>query len=242
MAEEKLTLIDKLAKIRTTCEVLSKNGQGYGYKYVTIDEVLAKVTAGMKKYHVSLIPGLNNVNVEQAVITKTKVNRDTKQPYDEKTTEYLVTGTILYTWVDDENPADTIPIAWFLTGSQSDPSQSVGSALTYSLRYFLMNYFQIATPENDPDLWRSKQKAAAEEEDARNARAIIDEVNKLVTAHLESNPDSRTAITEVVKKHVRVNNKPSADYYKVTDPVVASKLFEEISALTSGENNKKEGK
>ena len=56
MAEEVLNLYQKLAKIRKMTEVIQKNKRGYNYKYTSIDEILARVTAGMEKYHVSLIP------------------------------------------------------------------------------------------------------------------------------------------------------------------------------------------
>ena len=59
MAEETvLNLVQKLAKIREMIEVLRKNKSGFNYKYVTEDEILARVAAGMKKYNVSLKPSV----------------------------------------------------------------------------------------------------------------------------------------------------------------------------------------
>lgn len=52
MAEEKINLYQKLAKIRKMAEVIQKNKKGYGYTYVSEDVILAKVTAGMEKYGV----------------------------------------------------------------------------------------------------------------------------------------------------------------------------------------------
>lgn len=56
--ETKLSLVKKLAKIRAMSDAVSKEKQGYGYSYADITTILAKVTAGMKKYSVSLIPRL----------------------------------------------------------------------------------------------------------------------------------------------------------------------------------------
>ena len=47
MAEKRLTLYQKLAKIRKPVEVLSKNKTGYNYKYVSDDVILAKLTGLM---------------------------------------------------------------------------------------------------------------------------------------------------------------------------------------------------
>lgn len=53
-----LNLVQKLAGIRKMVEVIRKNKSGYNYKYVSEDEILARVTAGMDKYHVLLYPGI----------------------------------------------------------------------------------------------------------------------------------------------------------------------------------------
>ena len=58
MAEEVLNLQQKLSKIRKMTEVIQKNRKGFNYKYTSIDEILARVTAGMNKYNVSLIPSI----------------------------------------------------------------------------------------------------------------------------------------------------------------------------------------
>ena len=55
MEEEKLNLIQKLAKIRSISDVAKKDKKGFNYTYTDITEILAKVTAGMKKYNVSLL-------------------------------------------------------------------------------------------------------------------------------------------------------------------------------------------
>ena len=49
---EQMSIYQKLAGIRKMVEVIRKNKSGYNYKYVSEDEILARVTAGMDKYHV----------------------------------------------------------------------------------------------------------------------------------------------------------------------------------------------
>lgn len=57
--------------------------------------------------------------------------------------------------MNDDNPEERIEVPWFIAGSQADPAQAVGSGLTYGLRQFLMQSFQIATLDGeDPDDWR----------------------------------------------------------------------------------------
>ena len=52
MAEQdlkNLNIYQKLAKIRKQVEVIQKNKAGYGYKYVSEDEILARISTFMDK-------------------------------------------------------------------------------------------------------------------------------------------------------------------------------------------------
>ena len=55
---ETLNLYQKLAKIRKPVEVMQRNKSGFGYKYVTDTELLAKISGLMDKYGVSLVPSV----------------------------------------------------------------------------------------------------------------------------------------------------------------------------------------
>ena len=74
---ETLNLIQKLAKIRAISDVVAKEKRGYNYSYADITTILAKITAGMKKYGVSLIPQIvpGTANVEQSVSSTTKFTK-----------------------------------------------------------------------------------------------------------------------------------------------------------------------
>ena len=164
---EVLNLYQKLAKIRKMTEVIQKNKRGYNYKYTSIDEILARVTAGMAKYHVSLIPKFEQGT---AVVVpnnyeKVKFTKDGRQ-YNEQVIETMAQAAVTYVWVNDDDPQETLSVPWYVVGSQQDPAQALGSGLTYGLRQFLTQFFQIATlDDEDPDSWRSKQQSAEETED-----------------------------------------------------------------------------
>ena len=99
---ETLNLIQKLAKIRAISDVVAKEKRGYNYSYADITTILAKITAGMKKYGVSLIPQIvpGTANVEQSVSSTTKFTK-TGEAYEAKTTEMLVTADMIFTstWI-----------------------------------------------------------------------------------------------------------------------------------------------
>lgn len=93
MADTKLNLVQKLAKIRAISDVVSKEKRGYNYSYADITTILANITAGMKKYGVSLIPSIvpGTSEVVQNVVVNTKFDK-TGKAYDNTVTEMLVKG------------------------------------------------------------------------------------------------------------------------------------------------------
>lgn len=231
---EKLTLVQKLAKIRAMSDVVSKEKSGYNYKYADMTTILAKITSGMKKYGVSLIPSIvpGTANIDQNVIVNTKIDK-TGKPYEQKATEMLVHADMLFTWVNDEDPEDKIEVPWFVTGSQGDPSQALGSGLTYCTRYFLTNYFQIAQSDTDVDAYRSKQKAAEVSEDQAIAAEIIEKFDVKLKQYLADHPDD--AEKEKVKKFLTRFAK-NANYFAIKEPALAAKLLEDFqSTFVKGE-------
>lgn len=223
---EKLNLYQKLAKIRAISDVVSKEKKGYNYTYADITTILANITAGMKKYGVSLIPGIvpGTSEVNQNVVVNTKCDKTGKH-YDQTTTEMIVKADMIFKWVNDENPEDCIEVPWVVTGSQTDPSQALGSGLTYCTRYFLCNYFQIAQPDSDVDAYKTKQKAAEASEDRAIAEGIIEQFDTLLKKYLADNQDK----TDEVKKFICKFTK-NANYLAIKEPELAAKLLSDFKA------------
>lgn len=165
MAEANMNIYQKLAKIRKQVEVMKRDAKGFNYTYTTEESILAKVTVQMDKLHLSLIPSIvpeSTVVIPYSVTeTKTTSKGDV---YDKNVNEILVQSDMVWTWVNNDNPDERIEVPWAMVGQQSDASQAFGSGLTYSSRYFLLKYFNIATSDADPDAFRKKQKAAEAEE------------------------------------------------------------------------------
>ncbi len=234
---DQLNIYQKLAKIRKPVEVLQKNKAGYGYRYVTEDLILAKITGLMDKLGVSLVPNIlpGSTHVEPYSYVKTKATK-TGDIYDEKVNEILVSADMEWHWINNDDPADRIVVPWTLVGQQADASQAFGSGLSYSSRYFMLKYFNVATSDEDPDNWRTLQKEAQATEDREVAKAIIDQVHALVTEHIEKKPDDRQAIYDITKKYAKdAKGKTSVNYTLIQDPVTAGKLLTEIEAFLSGD-------
>lgn len=228
---EQMNIYQKLAKIRKPAEVIQKNARGYGYTYVSEDEILAKITGLMNKYGVSLIPRITpgTMSAEPYTYSKTKSTKDGKV-YEEKVNEVMVRSDMTWTWVNDENPDDCIVVPWALVASQTDASQAFGSGLTYASRYFLLKYFNIATSDEDPDEYRRKQRESEAEEDRLIAEKIVEQIHTLVTDHLAEKPDDKQKVITITKKYVKENGKASANYFALTSSNVASELLAALQA------------
>ena len=221
---ERLNLYQKLAKIRKIAGAVVKDKKGYGYTYTDITQILAKVTAGMEKYNVSLIPQIvpGTSSVIQNVVINTKVDK-AGNTYENKSTEMLFCADMVYKWINDDNPEEFIEVPWFVTGAQSDPSQSEGSGLTYTSRQFLTNFFQIAQVENDVDAYRSKQKEAEVSEEKAIAGEIISQVDQLIKTYLADHQDEAEAVKKFVSKYAK-----NANYLGIKEPKLAAKLLEDF--------------
>lgn len=238
-----LNVHQRIAKIRGMVEVCQKNASGYNYKYVSEEEVLAKVAAGMDKYGLNLYVSLvaDKLEATHMLYEKKKTGRNGAE-ITETVDEFMVTGQLEYTWVNTDNPEDCLTVRWPLVGQQSDASQAVGSAMTYMNRYFLLKFFQVATPQDDPDNWRSKKKQAEDQANTELARQLIDEAHQLVSDHLAALSSEDVAknfkatLAETVRKYAKskTTGKPSANYYEITKPDVAAALLDEIRTLLKG--------
>lgn len=222
MAEQQnLNIYQKLAKIRKQVEVIQRNKKGYGYTYVSEDEILAKISGFMDKYALSLIPSVvHNSSIVSPYSTKKTKSTNKGEIYEENVNEVLVSADMVFTWVNNENPEEQVDVPWILVGHQSDGSQSFGSGLSYAMRYFLLKFFNIATPDDDPDKWRSKQRAAGAAEDKMIAEEIISSFDTLVKDYLASNPEKAEEVKKFVAKYVKGGN-----YFAITESVLASKLI-----------------
>lgn len=223
MAAADLNLYQKLALIRKNVEVVQTDKSGFGYRYVTDEALFARITGAMSKHHVSLIPSIvpGTAHIEQYRYEKLKKGKNKGDPdVLEPQNEILVNAEMTYTWVNDDNPSEFISVPWILVGQQADASQAFGSGLTYSMRYFILKYFDVATPDDDPDKWRSKQREAEEAEDRALTAGILAEFDSALKSWLADNADRREEILSFIKGFEK-----TGDYRKITDSKLAAKLL-----------------
>lgn len=228
-----MNLWQKLAKVRDIADVVAKNKSGYGYKYVSEDEILSKVKAGLSKYHVSIYPLLDQANFDiyDRTFTKKKYDKASQSWIDDPQMEWVVRGNLNYRIVNDDNPAEQEIIPWILAGSQADDAQAFGSALTYANRYFFLKFFNIATPDADPDEWKRKKQEAADAEQDAAVQALVAQLDSLIRGN--TTDKNKNEISNLIKKHLRVDGKPSNNYLKIKTLDEAQAVYQAVSSYLS---------
>lgn len=137
-----MNLHEKLVEIRKEVINFSKDTEGYGYKYVSGSQAIAKIRDKMDELGILLVPGVGDT------ITSTYDYINSK---GKECTDHIVSGDMTYTWTNAEKPEETLTVPWKLFGAQDDISKAFGSGLTYSERYFILKFFQAPTDDADPD-------------------------------------------------------------------------------------------
>jgi len=147
-----MNLHQKIIEVRKVAEGFSKDTKGYGYEYVSGNQILSKIKEKMNEVQLILQPSVEVGEHELFCYTNAK---------GQEKVDIFVWGKMKYTWINAEDPEDREEIEWAYYGQQDDISKSFGSGLTYSERYFLLKYFGLPTDEDDPDSRNTTGKTKA---------------------------------------------------------------------------------
>lgn len=143
-------LYQKLIEIRKQIPYLQKKTKGQNGQYVDGSTVLAEIRPKIDELGLLLVPSI--VNSEMSNITVMEGN-----PAKEKVKQ-IVKCDMIFTWINIDNPDEKLEVPFACFGMQNDISMAFGSALTYTERYFLLKFFNIATDKDDPDSFANKSK------------------------------------------------------------------------------------
>jgi hypothetical protein len=137
-----MNIYQKLIEVRKEVPYLKKDTEGYKFKYVSSSQALSAVRNKMDELGLLLIPSVRAFEVR---------DHQTKQGAH----EYFTILTVLFTWINAENPEEKIECKW--TGQGLDSGEKgVGKACTYAEKYFLLKFFNVATDKDDPDAFQDR--------------------------------------------------------------------------------------
>ena len=215
---------------------MRKDAQGYGYCYVSEENILSHITGVMQKVGISLIPSFvpGSWCFTPRVYEKVKTDRAGNQ-IRETVSEFLFEAEMTFLWVNNENPEDRILVAWPIGNNSTDMAQSEGGALTYGTRYFLLKFFNCATSKDDPDaLLRNINAGAADEGALKEMVGQIDAAFKRIPAKdKEKRSAVAAAITPIIQKDT---GKKSTNYMTLRTLEAAAEVFAAIQKILGKAN------
>ncbi len=161
------TLNKKILELKKLVAIMQKDSEGHGYDYVSEEKILLALNDKMIEFGLKLTPKF----VPNTLFSEIVKYENSK---GQEKTDVLVRSEMQFVWEDTFTGEKEI-IDWALVGQQADGSQALGSGLTYSNRYFLLKYFNIATSKDDPDKIRSD---IAKEEERKKLSATQTKIKK----------------------------------------------------------------
>ena len=136
-----MNLYEKLLRIQQDVDVFVKDntvGEGrQSYKAVGSEQVLDRIRPLMNELQLLLIPTVTGANVLQGATSS-------------GTARYLTELHMVMTWHDVES-GEELACPWYAQGVDLAGEKGVGKANTYGEKYFLMKFFHVPTPKDDPD-------------------------------------------------------------------------------------------
>ena len=150
MTNEK-NIYQRINEAKHSMEGFIKDSKGYQYNYVSGSQVLHKLNPELYKHGINITFKTSDAKYEAVnVVVKGK-----------EKTEYIVSLNVHYTITNTDRIEEKIESTIFAIGQQDDPSKALGTALTYSERYFLMKFFGLPTDEDDADARQKREVYAA---------------------------------------------------------------------------------
>jgi len=150
-----LNVLQKINEVKKVAYGFKKDKKGFNYEYVSGNQILGAIKDKMQEIGLLLMPGISHINdYSKFEYDKTSYDKFEKCNKTKHIVEFIVYGTMTYSWINCEDPTDKYEVSWAFFGQQDDISKAFGSGLTYSERYYLLKSLGLPTDEDDPDAKR----------------------------------------------------------------------------------------
>lgn len=140
-----MNIHQKLIEVRKSAPYLQKANKGAQYSYVSSSQTLSALKAKMDELGLLLVPRV--------------IGKEVRENTNSKGAQVYFTELVMeYTWINAEDPNETITCPWYGQGVDIAGEKGVGKALTYAEKYFMLKFFNIPTDKDDPDAHQKKQE------------------------------------------------------------------------------------
>lgn len=215
-----LNLYQKLVELRryVSEQGLSKDKQGFNYSYVTGNQILSKISNKMAELNLLLIPASEPGEWS---------THEYKNKRGDIKTDFIVMGAMKYTWINADDPEETLDCNWAYYGQQDDVSRAYGSGLTYAERYYLLKVLGVATDSDDPDNRyteinkTSKKETSQPKKDKKKYTPLEVTIKSINELRKMKNVDAKEITTFIKEKF----NKSSSNELTFDEAVIVQKML-----------------
>jgi len=169
-----MNIYEKLVELRKVIPYMKKDKSSFNYDYVTGTSVIGTTKEKMNELKILLYPEIRAYKITQDIYEKTDKYGKIKV-YRDWIFQSENSGMI---WYDAENN-EKVEVPFVFLGVQDDPAKAYGSALTYSERYFLLKFLNIATDKDDPDAFQKKYDEPETKQETKSTPIIVDLFKKI---------------------------------------------------------------
>ena len=96
---------------------------------------------------------------------------------------------------------------------------------------FLLYYFDVPKKDLDPATIIKQERFELESQRAKEMQSILDKMHARVRERILRDPDFQKVVDETTKGFVRVNGKPSTNYYEIKTLETAQALSRAVDKL-----------
>lgn len=219
---EKLNIYQKLLEVRKAVPYLQKSSEGHQYKYTGSSQVLSSVRQKLDEMGLLLTVKVIGHNVLSETVENTDKYNNLK-----KTTTYFTELDLEFTWINTENPSETVVIPFYGQGVDIAGEKGVGKALTYAEKYFILKQFNIATDKDDPDSFQKKNEQGQEQPSNGASDKQLNFINNLIKDVAKkcniSEPESVATLKKKMGTAKNINDYTSSEAKKAISILQAAK-------------------
>ena len=143
-------IFKRILAVQKGVTALSKDAQGNASQYLTGNKLLSVVRPLMDANGLLLFPQVLEATFTPNEYSTTKGNKK----------EFFCELKMMFTWVDAQT-GESFEQLWASTG-QTGFDKSLGSALTYGERYYLMKMLHLQTDKDDVDAPKTAEQEMAD--------------------------------------------------------------------------------
>lgn len=214
---------------------LASKPEAYAAFLLELDGIKAEIRSAATKKKGKTLPELVELILETLASHKIALRWDILSPTltrQEQSYCYSAVMQFLFIAVRNDGALKVSCSAdWFVCGSGDTPENAVSTAMLAAKERFLLYYFNVPKKDLDPAEIIKKERFELEEARQKTMRGVLDKMHAKIRERVLADADMQKQVDDVVKGFVRINGKPSSNYYEIKTLETAEALSRAIDKL-----------